>query len=172
MLWEVIEVEKPIVSKVTVSISVGEGGEKLTKAEQLLGMITGRKPARVHAVHTIRDFGIREGMPMGCKVTLRKKEALDFLERALKAKNNTIRLSSFDREGNFAFGIPEYTDLDGIRYMPDTGMFGMDVNVTVERIGYRIKKRKIRPGKIPRIHRVKREETVEMAQSMGVEVTE
>jgi large subunit ribosomal protein L5 len=166
------DIMRPRLAKVTVSISVGEAGERLAKAEQLLGLLTGRKPSRTYAKSTNRDFGIRKGMPIGCKVTLRGKEAYDFLQRAVKAKNNTLRARNFDRMGNFAFGLAEYTDLEGIRYNPELGMFGMDVNVTLERMGYRIERRKIRSRSVPAKHRVKHEEAIAFARSLGVEVVE
>ncbi len=159
-------------AKVTVSISVGEAGERLAKAEQLLGFLTGRKPSRAYAKSTNRDFGIRKGMPIGCKVTLRGKDAHEFLQRAVKAKNNTLKSRNFDRMGNFAFGIPEYTDLEGIRYNPELGMFGMDVNVTLDRMGYRIERRKIRSRSVPAKHRIKRDEAMSFARNLGIEVVE
>jgi len=166
------EVMKPRLAKVTVSISVGEAGERLAKAEQLLQFLTGKKPARGYAKSTNRDFGIRKGMPISCKVTLRGKEAYDFLQRTIKAKSNTLKAKNFDRMGNFSFGIAEYTDLEGIRYNPELGMFGMDVNVTLERIGYRVERRRIRRKSIPAKHRVQREESIAFAKGLGIEVIE
>jgi len=166
------DVMKPRLAKVTVSISVGEAGERLAKAEQLLSFLTGKKPARAYAKSTNRDFGIRKGMPIGCKVTMRGKDAYEFLQRAVKAKNNTLRSRNFDRMGNFAFGIPEYTDLEGIRYNPELGMFGMDVNVTLDRMGYRIERRKIRSRSVPAKHRIKRDEAMSFARNLGIEVVE
>lgn len=163
---------KPRLAKVTVSISVGEAGERLAKAEQLLGFLTGKKPARAYAKGTNRDFGIRKGMPMGCKVTLRGKDAYEFLQRAIKAKNNTLRVRNFDRMGNFSFGIAEYTDLENIRYNPELGMFGMDVNVALERMGYRVERRKVRNRRVAAGHRVKREEAIAFAKGLGIEVVE
>jgi len=164
------EVLKPRMAKVTVSISVGEAGERLAKAEKILEFLTGKKSVRTYAKRTNRDFGIREGMPMGCKVTLRGSEASAFLQRALKAKNNTLKKGNFDRLGNFSFGIPEYTDIEGIRYNPEIGMFGMDVNVAMERVGYRIARRRIRRKGLPAKQRVKKEEAMAFAGELGVEV--
>ncbi len=162
---------EPRVAKVTINIGVGEAGERLEKAEKVLEMLTGRKPVKTIAKRTNKEFGIRKGMPIGCKVTLRKKEAEEFLKKAFGILNNKIPSYSFDDEGNFSFGIPDYTLFPDQKYDPEIGIFGMDICVTLERIGYRIKHRKIRRRKIPAKHRIKREEAMEFVKKrFNVEV--
>ncbi len=157
--------------KVTVNIGVGEGGEKLAKAEELLATLTGRKPVQTLAKRTIRDFQIRKGEPIGVKVTLRGKEAEGMLERLFKAVDNRIPGRSFNGEGNFSFGIKEHIDIPGVKYDPRVGMFGMDVCVTLRRPGYRIKYRKRRSRPIPRRHRISREEAIKfVTEKFGVTV--
>ncbi len=73
---------------------------------------------------------------------------------------NTLREKQFDDQGNVSFGIAEHIDIPGIRYDPDIGIFGMNVSVTFEKPGYRIKRRKIQQKKIPKRHMVKKEETI------------
>ncbi|RLG58704.1 MAG: 50S ribosomal protein L5 [Candidatus Hydrothermarchaeota archaeon] len=148
------------IEKVTVNMGVGEGGEKLAKAEKLLEEITGQKPVRTYAKVTNQTFGIRKGMPIGCKVTLRKAKAEEFLKKAFAAVDNKIKKESFDREGNLSFGIREHIDIPGMKYDPKVGIFGMDVCVTMERPGYRVKRRRIQKRKIPHSHRVTREESI------------
>jgi len=148
------------IEKVTVNMGVGEGGEKLAKAEKLLEEITGQKPVRTYAKVTNQTFGIRKGMPIGCKVTLRKAKAEEFLKKAFAAVDNKIKKESFDREGNLSFGIREHIDIPGMKYDPKVGIFGMDVCVTMERPGYRVKRRRIQKRKIPYSHRVTREESI------------
>ena len=112
-------------------------------------------------------------MPIGCKVTLRKKDAEEFLKKALWVRNNKLPEWSFDEEGNFSFGITEHTDFEGMKYDPEIGIFGMDICVTLERNGYRIKRRKLRKTKIPHRHRITREEAMEFMKSkFNVEVVE
>ena len=136
-------------------------------------MLTGQKPIQTIAKVTNRDLGIRKAMPIGCKVTLRKEKAIDFLKRALWVRNNKLPAWSFDEEGNFAFGITEHTDFEGMKYDPEIGIFGMDICVTLERNGYRIKKRKLRKTKIPRRHRITKEEAMEFVKKeFNVEVVE
>ena len=67
------------VEKVVVNIGVGEAGERLVKAEKVLEMVTGQKPVETISKTVNRDLGIRQGMPLGCKVTLRGDVAEDFV---------------------------------------------------------------------------------------------
>jgi large subunit ribosomal protein L5 len=156
--------ENPIrklrLEKVTVNMGVGEGGDRLAKAEALLETLTQQKPIRTYAKRTNATFGIRKGAPIACKVTLRKERAEAFLSQALASAENRLKLSHFDREGNLSFGVKEHIDLPGVKYDPSVGIFGMDVSLTFERPGYRIKRRRNRSKKIPKVHRVTREEAV------------
>jgi len=152
------------VDKAVINIGVGEAGEKLLKAQKVLEMLTGQKPVQTIAKTTNRDLGIREGMPIGCKVTLRGEKALDFIKRALWVKDNRLADYNFDPEGNFSFGIQDYTDFEGMRYDPEIGVFGMDISVVLTRPGKRISKRRIGRRKIPRNHRITREEGMEFAR--------
>jgi len=68
--------------KAVINIGVGDAGERLGKAEKVLKMVTGKKPVRTTAKTTNRDLGIREGMQIGCKVTLRGKDAEEFVKKA------------------------------------------------------------------------------------------
>jgi len=147
------------VDKVVVNIGVGEAGEKLIKAEKVLELLTQRKPVRTLSRTTNKDLGIRRGMPIGCKVTLRDEEALRFLKEAFWVKNNRIAGYSFDPEGNFSFGIADYTDSKDMKYDPDIGIFGMDICVTLGRSGLRVKNRKRARGRIPKDHKVSPEES-------------
>lgn len=154
--------QEPRLEKVVVSIGVGEGGEQLIKAEKVLEMVTGCQPVRTLAKRSNREFGIREGMPIGCKVTIRDAEvARDLLKDALWVRNNEIWEESFDDNGNISFGLPDYTDLPGHKYDPEIGVVGMNLNVTIARPGARVKRRRRRPARIPDKHRVSREESMQ-----------
>ncbi len=161
------------VQKVVVNIGVGEAGERLLKAEQVLELVTEQKPTRTTSMTTNRDMGIRKGMPIGCKVTLRKDKAVEFLKRAFWVRENRIASYSFDPEGNFSFGIPDYTDFEGMKYDPDIGIFGMDITVTLARPGYRVKLRKRQRSHVPHVHRITQAEGVGFVKDQfGVEVVE
>ena len=101
------------IDKVVVHMGVGEAGEKLVKAENIMKTITKQTPIRSIAKRTQPAFSIRKGMPIGCKVTLRGKPARDFIATALTIVKKTIFESQFDKSGNFAFGIEEHTDFPG-----------------------------------------------------------
>ena len=152
------------VSKVTVNIGVGESGERLEKATKLLEKLTNQKPLLTNSKRRIPNWGIRKRQPIGVKVTLRGDKAIHFLEMALDAKDRVLNEENFDDNGNFSFGIHEYIDLPGIKYDPDIGLFGFDVCVTMEKIGYRIARRKREAKKIPIRHRLKKEESIEWAK--------
>lgn len=153
------------IEKVTLNIGVGEGGDKLLKAEKVLGEISGRKPVRTTAKETIRDFGIRKGEPVGCKVTIRGEASEEMLRRLLGAVEKRLNPASFDDQGNFSFGIKEHIDIPGIKYDPDIGIFGMDVCVALCKPGYRVKYRRRETRKIPRAHRVKKDEAINFMSS-------
>lgn len=163
----------PNIAKITVNIGVGEAGEKLNKAELVLNSLTGQKPVQTLSKTTNKDWGLRKRMPIGCKVTLRKKSAEKFFIEALKTRENKIADYSFDDQGNLSFGIPDHTLFEGQKYDPDIGIFGMDISITIEKLGYRIKHRRIDKRKISQKHQIKREETINfITKTYNVEVVE
>ncbi len=162
---------KPRIAKVTINIGVGEAGEKLSKAETVLKNISNNKPVQTLSKTTNKDWGIRERMPIGCKVTLRKKQAIDFLTEALKTRENKMADYSFDNQGNLSFGIPDHTLFKDQKYDPSIGIFGMDIAVTMEKPGYRVKRRRVNKGKIPKKHQVTKEEAMKyFIEELKVEV--
>lgn len=159
------------IEKVTLNIGVGEGGDKLAKADRVLKGITGRKPARTQAKRTIREWGIKRGESVGCKVTLRDEEAVKTLKRLFDAVERRLNKNCFDDGGNFAFGIKEHIDIPGVSYDPEVGLFGMDVCVTLSRPGYRTRRRRRQPKAIRKSHRVSKEEAIDfIAKKFGVQV--
>jgi len=160
-------------AKVTVHINVGKSGEELEKARKVLDEITGQKSCTKQAKRTVKDFGIREGEPIACLTTLRRDRASSFLKRSLEAVGNALKGSSFDENGNFAFGIKEHIEIPGTKYVPELGIFGMDVIGSLERPGYRIKRRRIRPASIGKSHRITREEAIKfVSEKFGVQIRE
>lgn len=153
------------IEKVTVNIATGKSGEPLEKAKKVLTQLTGNTPATKRAKKAIKDFGVRKGEPIATVVTLRGKSAGDFLKRALDAVSNKVNESSFDDYGNFSFGIKEHIEIPGTRYVPELGIFGATVHVTLGRPGYRIRSRGIRPAKIGPHHYVSHEDAVKFMQN-------
>jgi large subunit ribosomal protein L5 len=165
--------QQPRIAKITVNIGVGEAGEKLKKAETVLQNVTGQKPVQTLSKTTIKDWGIRKFMPLGCKVTLRHQAAAKFLAEAFRTRENKLAIYSIDDQGNFSFGIPDHTLFEGQKYDPNIGIFGMDICVTMERPGYRVKSRRINTRKLPRRHLVSDEDTMKFLQdTFKVEVVE
>lgn len=163
---------RPKIEKVTVNISLGQSGEPLERASTVLKQLTGQQPCKRKAKKTIRTFGIRKGEPIACLVTLRKEKATKFLKTVLGAVENRIPKASFDRYGNFAFGIKEHTEIPGTRYSPELGIFGMDVAVSLGRLGYRVKRRRIAKTKIGQNHLLTPEDAMLYLQdTFNVEIT-
>ena len=161
------------VEKVVVNIGVGEAGERLVKAEKVLEMVTGQKPVETISKTVNRDLGIRQGMPLGCKVTLRGDVAEDFVKKALVIREMRVPVYSFDQEGNMSFGISDYTDFEGLKYDPEIGIFGMDISVVLRRPGNRVTQRALLRRRIPKSHRVCRDEAIQfMKDKFEVEVVE
>ena len=165
------QMESVKIAKATVNIGVGESGERLARAEQLIINILDQKPVRTISKVTNPEFGIRRGQPIACKVTLRNEKADKAVKMVLDGIGNNLKASQFDAQGNVAFGIEEHIDIPGMRYDPDIGIFGMNVAVTFEKPGYRIKRRKIQHKKVPNKHQVTKEETMEfMKQEFQVNI--
>lgn len=148
------------IDKVVVHMGVGESGDKLVKGENIMKTISKQTPIRTIAKMTQPAFSIRKGQPIGCKVTLRGKTARDFFETSLKIVNNTLFESQLDKSGNFSFGIEEHTDFPGMSYDPQIGIYGMDINVVLERRGIRITRRRMEQKKLPAKQRVSKQDAI------------
>jgi len=170
-MWEEQPMLKPRIEKVVVNISVGKSGEPLEKASAVLKELTNQTPAKRKVKKTIRDFGIRKGESTACIVTLRKQAAIDFLKKVLPVVDNKLSRSSFDKQGNFAFGIKEHIEIAGVKYDPNIGIFGMDVCVSVNRPGQRVKIRRKKKARIGRQHLLTPDESIAFVkQTLGVEI--
>ncbi len=157
------------IEKITINIGCGEAGERLERAKMLLGKLTNKKIV-ITKTHKRTTFGSAKGRPIGCKITLRGKDAQEFLKKAFDAIDNKLSKNVFDVQGNFSFGIKEHIDIPGERYDPEIGIFGMDVCVTLERPGFRVKRKKL-SSKIGKKHLIKPEEAIEwVSKNYGVEI--
>lgn len=159
------------IEKVVLNIGVGEGGDKLAKAEKVLESITKQKPSRTLAKKSVREWSVKRGEPIGCMVTLRGEKAKEILKRLFDAVERRVKRGSFDGMGNLAFGVREHIDIPGVSYDPEVGMFGMDVCVTLARPGYRLRRRRRMARPIPPRHRITREEAIDfITDKFGVQV--
>jgi large subunit ribosomal protein L5 len=146
------EMREPRIEKVVVHMGVGPGGRDLGHAEDIIETITGQESVRTQANATEPEFGIRQGEPIGTKVTLRGTDAHEFLETALSFTDLSRR--QFDQTGNFSFGIEEHTEFPSQEYDPGIGIYGLDVTVNLVRPGYRVSKRDKANRSIPSGHRL------------------
>ena len=159
------------IDKVVVNIGVGQAGDPLENAQGLLENITGKKAIQTKSKTRNPTWGIRKGLPIGVKVTLRGKDAEEFLAKAFEAVNKKLKSSSFDGRGNFSFGVKEYIDFPGVKYDPNIGMYGFDISVSLRRPGYRVSKRKIGKAKVGKSHIITDAEAIEFVKNkFGVEV--
>src|SRR4051812_31186088 len=140
-------------------ISVGESGDRLTRASKVLEQLTGQSPVYSKARYTVRTFGIRRNEKIAVHVTVRGPKAEEILERGLKVKEYELRKRNFSATGNFGFGIQEHIDL-GIKYDPSIGIYGMDFYVVMARPGGRVGRRRHATSKIGPHHKVASEETI------------
>jgi large subunit ribosomal protein L5 len=131
--------EVPKIIKLTLNMGVGEAvADKkiLDNAVADLTRIAGQKPVVTRARTSIAGFKIRDGWPVGCKVTLRRERMYDFLERLITIAIPRIRdfrgisSRSFDGQGNFAMGISEQIIFPEIDYDKNDKLRGMDIVIT------------------------------------------
>jgi large subunit ribosomal protein L5 len=156
------------IEKVTINVGCGGDLDKIERAKKLLELLTNQKP--VITVSKKRStFGIAKGKPVGVKVTLRKKKAEEFLKKVLEAKKNTISSKQIS-DGNFSIGVAEYIELPGVKYNHDIGNLGFDVCVTLERPGYRVKRRKVKKANIGKKHIINKEDVIQWLKERGVNV--
>ncbi|MHA7817874.1 MAG: 50S ribosomal protein L5 [Pseudohaliea sp.] len=131
--------EVPRITKITLNMGVGEAvGDKKVLENALSDMtkIAGQKPVVTVARKSIAGFKIRDGWPIGCKVTLRRERMYEFLERLISIAIPRVRdfrgisPKSFDGRGNFAMGVSEQIIFPEINYDEVDTLRGMDITIT------------------------------------------
>ncbi len=131
--------EVPRITKITLNMGVGEAvGDKKVMENAVSDMtkISGQKPIVTKARKSIAGFKIREGWPIGCKVTLRKERMYEFLDRLISIASPRVRdfrgLSpkSFDGRGNYSMGVKEQIIFPEIDYDKIDALRGLDITIT------------------------------------------
>ncbi len=159
------------IEKITLNIGTGMPGEKLEKALKLLQKISQSKPVSTKTKKRIPTWGVRPGLEIGAKVTIRGKKAEEILSRLLKSRSDILASSKFDNAGNLAFGIPEYIEIPGVEYDSSIGIIGLEVAVTLMRPGFRIRHRSRKRLSIPKSHAITKEEAISfMKEKFNVKV--
>jgi large subunit ribosomal protein L5 len=157
------------IAKITLNVGSGKDEGHLKRGLKLLEKITSIPPVKTKTNKRIPGWGLRPGLIIGCKVTVRKNTE-ELLKRLLHAKEFTLNKRCFDDQGNISFGLPEYIDIKGMDYDPELKIMGLEVAVTLERPGFRIKKRALNPKKIGKKHQIAKEEAMEFIKKFGVEI--
>ncbi len=145
-----------------VVLHIGGIGEELEKGVKLLGLLTGRKIAKMRTVKRIPSLNVRPNLEIGAVVTIRK-EAEEILKKMLMAVENVLKKKQIS-ENNFSFGIKEYLEIPGVEYQRDIGIIGLDVTVVFKRAGRRTKIKKIKSGKIPKRQIISKEEIIKFME--------
>ena len=131
--------EVPKIKKIVLNMGIGENvsdSKKINSAVDALELISGQKPVKTIAKKAIAGFKLREGLPVGVKVTLRKKVMYEFIDRLINIALPRVRdfrglnKKSFDGNGNYAFGIKEHIIFPEINYESVTDIWGMDVVIS------------------------------------------
>lgn len=129
----------PKIEKIVINMGVGEATQDKKKVDIAAGemqQIAGQKPVIIKAKKSVAQFKLREGMPIGCKVTLRRERMYEFLDRLITIALPRVRdfrglnPKSFDGRGNYAMGLKEQLVFPEISYDQIDKVRGMDVIVT------------------------------------------
>lgn len=135
------DLECPKIEKVVINMGCGQGTQDIKILESVAGnlaLITGQKPVITRAKKAIANFKIKEGMPIGCKVTLRRKIMYEFLDRLINVALPRVRdfrglsSSSLDEAGNFSFGVNEQLIFTEIDYDKVQKIQGMDITIIIK----------------------------------------
>jgi large subunit ribosomal protein L5 len=131
--------EVPRITKITVNMGVGEAVADRKVVDAAIGdmtKITGQKPVICKAKKAIASFKVREGLPIGCKVTLRGARMYEFLDRLISVAMPRIRdfrgvsARGFDGRGNYSLGVREQIIFPEIQYDTIDQLRGMDITIT------------------------------------------
>lgn len=149
------------IEKITLNIGCGTSLPVET-AQELLQRIANKKVIITRSKRR-STFNVPKDKPIGAKATIRK-DSDKFLKRLLEARDNTLEEKNFDATGNFSFGVKEYIGVPGIDYDPKVGILGFDVCVTLERPGYRVKRKRL-SRRVGKNHKITKKEAVEFAKT-------
>lgn len=133
-----------------VILNIGGVAEKLDRGVILLENISGRKAIRVKATKRIPTWNVRPGLEVGTKVTLRGNDAIEMIKKLLPAIDNTLKEKQI-QNNCFSFGIHEYIEIPGVKYIREVGILGFEVTVVFSRAGKSVEKKKVKGGKSRRL---------------------
>lgn len=162
------------IEKVTLNIGAGRDEKVLKKAVKLIKNITGIDPVQTVTQKRLAAWGLRPGLPIGAKLTIRDEAQIkDLTTRFLAAKENRFKPSWFDNNGNISFGIHEYVDIPEVKYDTEVGILGLQVSITLTRPGYRVKRRKLQKSRIGKNQLITKENAISfLSENFGVKMEE
>lgn len=148
-----------------VVLSCGGSDQELEKSKKLLEYLTGKKAHIIKSGPKTRipDFGVKPLMEVGTRITLRGSAATQILKKLLAAIDNQLSSKKIS-ENFFAFGIKEYIEIPGVEYKRDIGIRGLSVTVVFVRAGVRVKRKKVKAGKLPQKQHVTKEEIIKFME--------
>ena len=155
-----------------VTLNCGATGEKLDRSFRLLKLISGAEPKKVASTKRIPGFNVNPGLEVGCKVTLKGKKAEELLKRLFESINFKLDEKKFGN-GTLNFGIEEYLTISGLQFQRDIGILGFSIAIRLTRAGLTIDERKIKRGRIPKRHKITKEETMDFfRKKFNIEIKE
>ncbi len=162
------------ISKLTFNVGAGKDQNVLEKGMKLIKHITSMDPVKTITSKRLQAWGLRPGLPIGCKLTIRDQAKINkLIPRLLDAKDFVLSQRQFDNNGNLAFGIPEYIDIGDLEYNPEIGMMGLEVCITLQRPGTRIRDRRIKSKRIPLKHRISKGDSIKfMKDNFKIQIKE
>ncbi|MDO8517205.1 MAG: 50S ribosomal protein L5 [Nanoarchaeota archaeon] len=128
-----------------VILNVGGTGDKLEKGFILLQTLSGKKPIKIKAKKRIPTWGVRPGLEVGTKITLRGEDAEKMINKVLPAIDNVLKERQI-KDNFVSFGIPEYIEIPGMEYIREVGIMGFEITIVFTRSGKRIERKKIKRG--------------------------
>jgi large subunit ribosomal protein L5 len=152
------------IDKVVINCGCGTDNVKLEKSVKLLEKMTAKKAVRTKTQLRNATWGLRKGLPVGAKVTLRGEDAREMIVRLIEAKEHVLEMRNFDSNGTISFGITECIDIPGVEYDPQIGIIGLAATITLQRPGFRIKRRRYLNRSIPHTHAISQQEAFDFMQ--------
>ena len=161
------------IEELTLNIGAGKEQTVLEKGMTVIKSLTGIEPQKRITKKRIPSWGLRPGLPVGVRLTLRGSKATDMLKRTLKAKEFKLSPRHFDNAGSISFGITEHIEIEGAKYDPKIGVMGLQVCLTLEKPGFHVKRRRVRSAPVGKRQRITKNESMAfMKDKFGVTVNE
>jgi large subunit ribosomal protein L5 len=149
-----------------VVLSCGATGPDIERSKKLLEILSEKKAQIIKTgpKRRIPDFGVKPKMEVGTRVTLRGEGAAALLKRLLGAVDNSLKEDQI-AENSFSFGIHEYIEIPGTEYQRDIGIRGLNVTVVFVRAGVRVRRKKIKSGRLPKRQHITPEEIIKYMEA-------